>query len=280
MLGICVLCFCVKKVICFNCVVNGKECQFKSMCECGFIIDFFKVEFFYVDMFFFDLGLGMEIYNWFLGEVDCVIYNQWFVNFNMLIEFFELYIWGVCNLVDFSRKVYKWVLVVFIFFIVMMDVWRKKELVLEKLLWDFDIFIGGYGWLKLISLLILEKVLEVLGVLSEIIWVGQIGGLLLEKGYWNRQEWLLFVVVSLVYMGLLFNSLGQMMMVDWVLIEGIVYMVLEVLGVMEDVLVDLIRGYFYGINFRKVQWGELVKVVKDFYGDRIKQIVLFEEWVK
>lgn len=280
MLGICASCPRVKKVICLNRAVNGKERQLKSMRERGLTTDLSKAEFLHADMSLFDLGLGMETYNRLLGEVDRVIHNQWPVNFNMPTESFEPHIRGVRNLADFSRKAYKRVPVVFISSIATTDAWRKKEPVPEKSLRDFDISTGGYGRSKLISSLILEKASEVSGVPSEIIRVGQIGGPSSEKGYWNRQEWLPSVVASSVYMGLLPNSLGQMTTVDWVPIEGIAHMVLEVSGVTEDVPVDLIRGYFHGINPRKVQWGELAKAVKDFYGDRIKQIVSFEEWVK
>ncbi|KAK4195711.1 hypothetical protein QBC40DRAFT_18157 [Triangularia verruculosa] len=280
MLDICTSCPRVRKVICLNRAANGQERQLKSMRERGLTTDLSKAEFLHADMSLFDLGLGVEIYNRLLGEVDRVIHNQWPVNFNMPTESFEPHIRGVRNLADFSRKAYKRVPVVFISSIATTDAWRKKEPVPEKSLHDFDISTGGYGRSKLISSLVLEKAAEVSGVPGEIIRVGQIGGPSSEKGYWNRQEWLPSIVASSVHMGLLPNSLGQMTTVDWVPIEGIAKMVLEVSGVTEDVPIDLIRGYFHGINPKKVQWGDLVKAVKDFYGNRIKEIVSFEEWVK
>ncbi|KAK4178079.1 hypothetical protein QBC36DRAFT_183522 [Triangularia setosa] len=280
MLDICASCPRVKKVICLNRAVNGKERQLKSMQERGLTTDLSKAEFLHADMSLFDLGLGPETYDRLLGEVDRVIHNQWPVNFNMPTESFEPHIRGVRNLADFSRKAHKRVPIVFISSIATTDAWRKKEPVPEKSLHDFDISTGGYGRSKLISSMILEKASEVSGVPSEIIRVGQIGGPSSEKGYWNRQEWLPSVVASSVYLGLLPDSLGQMTTVDWVPIEGIAQMVLEVSGVTEDVPIDLIRGYFHGINPKKVQWGELVKAVKEFYGERIKDILSFEEWVE
>ncbi|KAK4185156.1 putative dehydrogenase [Podospora australis] len=269
----------VKKIICLNRSVNGKERQLKSMQERGLTTDLTKAEFLHADLSNFDLGVGGETYNRLLGEVDRVIHNQWPVNFNMPTESFEPHIRGVRNLADFSRKAFKRVPVVFISSIATVDAWKKKEPVPETSLHDFDISTGGYGRSKLVSSLILEKASEISKVPTEIIRVGQIGGPSSEKGYWNRQEWLPSIVASSVFMGILPDSLGQMTTVDWTPIEGIAHMVLEVSGVLENVPIDLIRGYFHGINPSKVQWIELAHAVKDFYGDRITKIVPFEEWV-
>ncbi|KAK4164744.1 putative dehydrogenase [Cladorrhinum sp. PSN259] len=269
----------VKKIVCLNRSENGQERQMKSMRERGLTTDLSKAEFIHADMSDFDLGVGKYTYERLLGEVDRVIHNQWPVNFNMPVESFEPHIRGVRNLADFSRKAAKRVPVVFISSIATVDAWHKKEPVPETSLKEFEIATGGYGRSKLISSLILEKASEVAGVPTEIIRVGQIGGPASEKGYWNRQEWLPSIIASSVYLGQLPETLGQMTTVDWTPIEGIANMVLEVSGVTENVPIDMVRGYFHGINPKKAQWPELAKAVKHFYGDRIKKIVPLGEWV-
>ncbi|KAK3988746.1 putative dehydrogenase [Cladorrhinum sp. PSN332] len=279
MLDICSRCPRVKKIVCLNRSENGEERQMKSMRERGLTTDLSKAEFTHADMSKFDLGVGKSTYERLLGEVDRVIHNQWPVNFNMPVESFEPHIRGVRNLADFSRKAAKRVPVVFISSIATVSAWHKEEAVPERSLHEFEIAEGGYGRSKLLGSLILEKASEVAGVPTEIIRVGQIGGPSSEKGYWNRQEWLPSVIASSVYLGQLPETLGQMTTVDWTPIEGIAKMVLEVSGVTENVPIDVIRGYFHGINPKTVQWPELAKAVKKFYGDRVKKIVPLGEWV-
>lgn len=279
MLDICCRCPRVRKIVCLNRSENGKERQLKNMRERGLTADLAKAEFIRADLANFDLGVGEATYDRLLCEVDRAIHNQWPVNFNMPVESFEPHIRGVRNLADFSRKAAKRVPVVFISTIATVNGWRKREPVPEASLHDLEIAAGGYGRSKLVSSLILEKASQISGVPTEIIRVGQIGGPSSEKGYWNRQEWLPSIIASSVYLGQLPESLGQMSTVDWTPIEGIANMVLEVSGVTENVPIDLISGYFHGVNPSTAEWSELAKAVKGFYGNRIQKIIPLADWV-
>ncbi len=269
----------VKKIICFNRSDDAEARQRKAAADRGLRVDFSKAVFLHTDMSSFDLGLGKETYEGLLREVDRVIHNQWPVNFNMPVESFEPHIRGVRNLADFSFRAAKRVPVVFISSIATVDGWRKPEPVPERSLNDFSISNGGYGQSKLVSSLILEKATEVSGVPTEIIRVGQIGGPSSKEGFWNRQEWFPSLVASSVYLGMLPDSLGQMSTIDWTPIEGIANLVLEVSGVTTKVPIRDISGYFHGINPSRTTWETLAKVVKEFYGDRIKKVVSLDEWV-
>jgi thioester reductase-like protein len=269
----------VKTVICLNRSNDAEERQRKSAADRGLNIDFSKTEFLNADMSRFDLGLGKEIYERLLRDVDRVIHNQWPVNFNIPVESFEPHIRGVRNLADFSCKAAKRVPIVFISSVATVGAWTKPEPVPEESLRDLDLSTGGYGMSKLVSSLILEKASEISGVPTEIIRVGQIAGPSSEKGVWNRQEWLPSIIASSLYLGVLPDSLGQMSSVDWTPIEGIASMVLEVAGVTCSVALEDINGYFHGINPLKTDWGTLANAVKEFYGDRIRKLVSLEEWV-
>ena len=280
MLDLAAACPRVKKIICFNRSADAKTRQMKSNAERGLTTDLSKAEFLHTDLSSFDLGLGKDVYDRLLGEVDRVIHNQWPVNFNIPVESFEPHIRGVRNLADFSCKAAKRVPIVFISSIATVDAWKKSEPVPERSLHDLDISTGGYGRSKLVSSLILEKASEVSGVPTKIVRVGQIGGPSSEKGYWNRQEWLPSIVASSVYLGMLPDSLGQMSTIDWTPIEGIAKLVLEVSGVSDRVPHEDVSGYFHGINPEKTDWNPLAKAVKDFYGDRIEKLVSLDEWVR
>ncbi|EAQ91806.1 hypothetical protein CHGG_00041 [Chaetomium globosum CBS 148.51] len=270
----------VKKVICLNRTDDAEARQRQANVDRGLNIDFSKAEFLRAEMSQYDLGLEQGVYERLLAEVDRVIHNQWPVNFNMPIESFEPHIRGVRNLADFSCNATKRVPIVFISSIATVSAWKKPTPVPEEPLHDLDISTGGYGQSKLISSLILEKANEVSGVPIEIMRVGQIAGPSSERGIWNRQEWLPSIIASSVYLGLLPDSLGQMTTVDWTPIEGIANLVLEASGVTCNVPVEDINGYFHGINPAKTQWRPLAEAVREFYGDRIQNLVSFDVWVR
>lgn len=279
MLDLALSCPRVKKIVCLNRSEDAEARQKRGNAERGLSTDFAKAEFLHADLSRFQLGLDSEVYSRLLGEVDRVIHNQWPVNFNIPVESFEPHIRGVYNLAEFSCKAAKLVPVVFISSIATVSGWKEPRPVPELPLHDLNICTGGYGRSKLVGSLVLEKASEVSGVPTEIIRVGQIAGPSSDRGYWNPQEWLPSIIASSLYLGILPDSLGQMSTVDWTPIEGIAKLVLEVSGVTCSVAVQDINGYFHGINPETTQWGTLAKAVKEFYGDRIKRLAGFEEWV-
>ncbi|KAK5653701.1 hypothetical protein OQA88_8732 [Cercophora sp. LCS_1] len=269
----------VKKIICLNRSEDGPVRQTRESSRRGLDVDFAKAEFYHADMSKFDLGLGKDLYNKLLGEVDRIIHNQWPVNFNIPVESFEPHIRGVRNLVDFSRKAFKRVPIVFISSIATAEAWNESGPVPERPLRNFDLAVGGYGRSKLVSSLILEKATEIAGVPSEIIRVGQIAGPMSKEGFWNRQEWFPSIIASSVYLGVLPDNLGWLNTVDWTPIEGIAKEVLEVSGIVTQVPIEEIKGYFHGVNPEQTTWASLAGAVMQFYGGRIKKIVSLDEWV-
>ncbi|KAK3319499.1 hypothetical protein B0T19DRAFT_268473 [Cercophora scortea] len=267
-------------IICLNRSENSQHRQLKSSAERGLSTTFSpKTTFLQADMSRSDLGLRPNTYNKLLSSVDRIIHNQWPVNFNMPVESFEPHVRGVRNLIDFSGQAARKVPIVFISSIATVDGWRETYPVPEHSLHDFSIAAGGYGGSKMVSSLILEKASEVSGVPTEVIRVGQIAGPISERGYWNRQEWLPSIVASSVYLGVLPNGLGKMTTIDWTPIENIANMVLEVAGVTQHLDIEKINGYFHGINPVQTEWANLWPAVKEFYGDRIKKVVSFGEWI-
>ncbi len=97
---------------------------------------------------------------------------------------------------------------------------------------------------------------------------------------WNKHEWLPSIIASSVYLGVLPRDLGTLQTVDWVPIEGVAKMVLEISGINSPIDIKEVNGYFHGVNPIATSWTPLAAAVKDFYGDRIKRLVSFSEWIE
>ncbi|KAI1142672.1 acetyl-CoA synthetase-like protein [Hypoxylon sp. FL0543] len=268
----------VKKVIALNRAKDGQARELQVFEERGLNADFSKVEFLHADLSLPDFGLGDAKYNELLGVADRIIHNSWPVNFNIPLSTFEPHIRGVRHFVDFSAKAAKRVAIIFISSIGTVDHWNGP--VPEAQITDFTVTSMNYGRSKMVSSLILDEAAKVSGIPTASVRVGQIAGSRYEKGLWNKQEWLPSIIASSVYLGVLPSDLGLMNEVDWMAIEDVARLVLEVSGVEEHHPVDKITGYFHAVNPQTTTWDKMAAAVREFYGDRIKKIVSFKEWIE
>ncbi|KAI0842989.1 acetyl-CoA synthetase-like protein [Hypoxylon sp. FL0890] len=268
----------VKKVIALNRAKDGQVRELQVFEERGLNADFSKVEFLHADFSLPDLGLGGEKYNELLGVADRIIHNAWPVNFNIPLSTFEPHIRGVRHFVDFSAKAAKRVAIIFISSIGTVDHWNGP--VPEAQITDFTVTSMNYGRSKMVSSLILDEAARVSGIPTASVRVGQIAGSRYEKGLWNKQEWLPSIIASSVYLGVLPGDIGAMNEVNWMAIEDVAHLVLEVSGVEERHPIDKINGYFHAVNPQTTTWEKMAAAVKEFYGDRIKKIVSFKEWIE
>ncbi|OTB02092.1 hypothetical protein M426DRAFT_205279 [Hypoxylon sp. CI-4A] len=267
----------VKKIICLNRSKDGLARETQVFEERGLNADFSKAEFLQADLSLPDLGLGDAKYTELLGTVDRIIHNGWPVNFNIALSSFEPHIRGVRHFVDFSAQAARRVPVVFISSIGTVDHWDGP--VPERQITDWRATSQNYGRSKMVSGLILDEAAEVSGVPTASIRVGQIAGSRYEKGLWNRQEWFPSIVASSVHLGALPGNLGAFNTIDWMAIEDVAHLVLDVSGVEEKLPVDQISGYFHSVNPQTTTWQAMVPAVQAFYGDRIQKIVDFKEWI-
>ncbi|KHO00565.1 Male sterility, NAD-binding protein [Metarhizium album ARSEF 1941] len=245
----------------------------------GLATDFSKVDFLGADLSQPDLGLGAAKYSDLAAGADRIIHNAWPVNFNMSVSSFEPYIRGVRNLVDFSAASSRQVPVVFLSSIGTIANWRSRQLVPERRLGDLSLPQMGYGLSKLAGSLILDAASETSGVPGATIRVGQIAGPRGEKGKWNPQEFLPSLIASSVHLGLLPRELGPQSVVDWVPIEDVAGLILDVSGVTQTKDVSEISGYFHCVNPETADWADLAAAVKDLSGGRIRELVDLEDWV-
>jgi thioester reductase-like protein len=275
------LCGCVnvRKVVCLNRAPDGFERQKAMSSTRGLATQFDKAVFLQVDLGKPALGLEFEVYKTLQREVDRIIHCQWPVNFNVTTEYFEPHVRGVRHLVDFSAGAEKRAPIIFISSIGSVDQWKLKPVVPEECIDDLDAASNGYGRSKLISGLLLGEAARVSSVPSAIIRVGQIAGSESGKGVWNKQEWLPSIVASSVYMGILPLDLGTMQTIDWIPVEHIANIILDISGITSDMPIEKISGYFHGVNPSTTTWTALAPAVREFYADRITRLVPFSEWV-
>jgi nucleoside-diphosphate-sugar epimerase len=249
-----------------------------------------KIEFHHFNVGMERLGLeDDDVYERLRRETDRIIHNAWAVNYLLTTASFEVHLGGARSLADFAASAERRAGLVFISSVATCARWDPgRGSVPERRLEDFTLPSNGYGRSKFLASLILDEVSRSGDFPLSVIRVGQIAGP--EKagdaGEWNRNEWLPSIISSSLYLGVLPKDLGPLSRVDWTPVERIAGMVLEIGGMSPDFdggdggVVGEEGGYFHGVNPRTIQWDLLARVVMDFYGDRIKELIPFREWIE
>ncbi|KAK7419746.1 hypothetical protein QQX98_003118 [Neonectria punicea] len=270
----------VKKVIAINRGKDGGMSHQASVSASrGLAIDFSKVEFLEADLSLPKLGISQVMYTRLLGTVDRIIHNAWPVNFNISIGSFEPHIRGVRHLVDFSADAARVVPIVFLSSISTASGWTSTEPVPEKRLEDLTLPRMGYGQSKLIGSLILDAAGKESGIPTASIRLGQIAGPKSSEGEWNRHEFIPSLIASSVHLGILPNHLGLSQVVDWIPVEDVATLILELAGVTVQVPASEMSGYFHAVNPVTVKWSELTSTVTSYYSEHIKELTSLEDWI-
>lgn len=273
----------VKKVIALNRGEDGGKSRQAAISEArGLNTDFTKVEFLGVDLSLPELGLDAAKYHDLLSTADRIVHNAWPVNFNIGVSSFEPHIRGVRHLVDFCSKSTKRVPLIFLSTISSVSAWESPNPVPEQRLEDASLAHMGYGRAKLASSLILDAAASQSGIPTATVRVGQIAGPRGQKGMWNKQEFMPTLIASSLYLGMLPDNLGPVEEVDWMPIEDVARLILDVSGVSIHAATAASasepKGYYHCVNPTKTTWGKLVPTLQEYYGDRIR-LVGFAEWV-
>jgi thioester reductase-like protein len=270
----------VKKIIALNRGHDGGSLrQLSSSAARGLGTDFSKVEFIEADLSLPNFGLPPAERMRLLATADRVIHNAWPVNFNISVASFEPHIRGVRHLVDFASAAEKRVPVVFVSSIGTVDGWSLPVSVPEQRIDDLALPQTGYGRSKLAASLILDAAADRSGVPTASVRVGQIAGPRGRRGVWNRQEYLPSLIASSVYLGVLPKHLGAQESVEWIPVEDMSELILDVAGITSTVPVSEISGYFHGVNPSTTRWADLAISLREFYAGRIKELVSLDEWV-
>ncbi|KFY47376.1 hypothetical protein V494_00016 [Pseudogymnoascus sp. VKM F-4513 (FW-928)] len=269
----------IKAVVALNRGADGGKSRQPGVSEArGLGTDFSKVEFLSADLSQPDLGLEAVKYKEVLAAADRIIHNAWPVNFNMTVASFEPSIRGVRHLVDVSAAAAKQVPITFLSTIDTTSNWNSSDNVPESRLTDLSLPETGYGRSKLVGSFIVDAAAES-GVPGVSIRVGQIAGPHSAKGKWNPQEFMPSLIKSSVYLGVLPQELGPHEVVDWIPIEDVAGLILDVSGITQSKDVSEISGYMHCINPQTAKWADLAVAIKNFFDGRVRELVTLEEWV-
>jgi hypothetical protein len=232
----------VKKVVALNRGEDGGGSRQPSVSTLRDLsAEFSMVDFVRVDISVADLGLEPDKYNELLTTADRIIHNAWPVNFNISIASFGPHISGVRYLVYFAYAATKHIPIVFVSSISTVDGWTATGHVPEQSIDDLTLPRMGYGRSKLASSLILDAATAYSGVptasplRSESDRLQDQEG---QKGAWNR------LIASSVHLGMLPQHLSTQDVIDWMPVEDVAGLVLDIAGITAPVPVTGALGIF------------------------------------
>ena len=226
----------VKKIYCLNRGGQSERCQKRSHSQKGLARDFKKVRFLQWDPSQQQFGLPIPIYASLLRKVTHIVHSAWAVNFNFPIDSFaETHIYGVRQTIDFSSQSTKAAVIFFLSCDSTVKGFTKysKTSVPESMFdsWNTSLS-SGYAKSKLIAERLLALAAQS-GVRSVIYRIGQIAGPTTEQGEWNKHEWIPSVIASSKYLGKIPSSLGPMDRIDWIPVNIVSQILLELLRTTE-----------------------------------------------
>lgn len=175
-------------------------------------------------------GLSRSIYSQLLQSTTHILHNAWEVNFNLSLGSFQPHVNGVRQFIDFSAHSNYGASVFFVSTISTVMEWpvshtgKMPEAVLND--WSLPQPMG-YAESKYVSERLLEEASRVSGVPVKICRVGQVAGPTSQMGRWSLREWFPSLVASSAFMGVIPENLGPMEMVDWVPVDLLTKVILD-----------------------------------------------------
>ncbi|KAJ5506168.1 Male sterility NAD-binding [Penicillium expansum] len=261
----------VTKIYCLNRSDDAATRQLQSLREKG-LRTFNKfprrVEFLQAQFGTEKFGLDDAKYDHMLQEVDTIIHNAWKVNFNHRVEAFENpHIAGVRRLVEFSVASDKSAHIHFISSISTIEGYslERGPSIPEVIFNDPSSALRqGYGESKHVSERICAAASARCGVPTSIHRVGQIGGPTMEKGIWNKQEWVPSLIATSKTIGQIPNGLGSVS-VQWVPVDVTAKVIIDIVRTRRETEDDEPCAAFHIVNPRAAEWPSLIPAVTKYF---------------
>lgn len=224
----------ISKVYCFNRARNttSEERQHQANTSNGLTTDIppNRAIFLTTDFSQPYFGLSRSIYSQLLQSTTHILHNAWEVNFNLSLPTFQPHVNGVRQFIDFSAHSTYGASIFFISTVSTVMKWpvnhtgKMPEQVIDD--WSLPQPMG-YAESKYISERLLEEASRVSGVPVRICRVGQVAGPTSQVGRWSMREWFPSLVASSAFMGVIPENLGPMEMVDWVPVDLLAKVILD-----------------------------------------------------
>jgi nucleoside-diphosphate-sugar epimerase len=245
--------------------------------------------------------------------VTHILHAAWTVDFNLSIDSFDgNHIYGTRQFIDFSARSARGACIFFISTVGTVMEWNSHQhgKVPEQVLEDWTMpQPGGYAESKYVAERLLWEANKVAGVPSVICRIGQVAGPTTKIGMWSKQEWLPSLIASSKYLGKFPASLGPLEIVDWIPVDILARIILDLLhGAEDDNRIQTgseelndIRGcangeeqsqensgllsgnhvstpVYHVVNPSKATWSELLPAVLQYAGASL-EVVSFNDWV-
>lgn len=230
-------------------------------------------------------GLPIETYRTLLHETTHIIHNAWQVDFNLILGSFLPQLDGVRRLVNFSTQTQAGAKIFFISSIgavgnvahgvpeQILDDWRSPQAM-------------GYGQSKYVAERVLDVAAKVANVPAVICRVGQIAGPTTAAGVWPKQEWLPSLIATSRYLGKIPNSLGRMETIDWIPVDILGRIIVELAigqhGAVEERVPGAGALVYHTSNTKLTSWKSLVGMISDELSDgglKVETVPL-EAWLE
>ncbi|RYP43738.1 hypothetical protein DL768_009730 [Monosporascus sp. mg162] len=276
----------VEKIYCLNRSLDGRKKQTESSSFKGLTTDWpaEKVEFLHADLSKPRFGLSREEYAELKEHATHVIHNQWPVNFNWVLTSFEPHIKGVRQLADFCLGSKRSASLFFISTTGTVSHLRADGMVIEAPNHVLTTELSGYNSSKQVSELIIEDAVINSGLHASICRLGQIAGPVRStKGMWGKQDWLPTIIETSKFLGLLPSTLGSMDRIDWVPVDVLADVVVELAGIDKPEVHSVEKSpstiqVYHAVNPVDVDWRTLVPTVLRHLGASTR-IVSWDDWV-
>ena len=274
----------VSRIYCLNRGADSEERQSRLSASRGLSAQWDKqrIKFLNCDLSKEYLGLDVDVYSELVSHATLILHNAWQVDFNLSLSSFEsVHIQGVRGLIDFSARSVHKAKIFFLSSIGAVMNWPAYHTgrVPEEVIDDFTVpQATGYAESKHVAERLLETASRTFETPISICRVGQVAGPVgTEKGMWNPREWFPSIIASSKYLGMVPESLGAMNTVDWIPID-ILSKILVELALLRDSSPTSARVY-HTVNPHISTWSSLLPAVQQGLGNSPK-IVPFAAWLK
>jgi len=273
-------CESVSTIYCLNRSADAEQRQAKGNASRGLTSewDSHQVKFLTSDYSLPDLGLGQEMYSDIAANASLILHNAWQVDFNISLDSYESHVRGVRHLLDLCLNSAHQAKIFFLSSIASVMNWSANHSgpIPEEVFSDYTVAQRmGYGESKHVTERLLALASEKSQIRASFCRMGQIAGPVHGiKGMWNKQEWLPSLVLSSQHLGLVPDSLGTVDKIDWIPIDVLAAVVLEL--ALER---NANRRVYHTVNPKFTTWEALLPSVQAELGPDVKTVTL-AAWVK
>lgn len=299
----------VCKIYCLNRSVNAEERQRAGQAAKSLCTEWSRnrVKFLTCTLPNENFGLQDQHYDDMLQSVTHIVHNAWAVDFNLSLDSFGDHVTGVLQLIRFSARSEFGASLNFLSSISAVLNWNTVDSgsIPEKIIGDWSApepF--GYAQSKYVAERLLNSAATVAGIRC-IVWrVGQIAGPGGETGgMWNKREWFPSLIASSLFLGKIPNSLGPNNKINWVPVDSLSQIIMDILGEAETTLqelhteLDVVNGtsqinpnssvpstiesppVYNLVNPSTTSWQSLFPAIQAYYPKSPLETVTLREWV-